>query len=151
MDIDHKLGFVFTDVLLEVISTSAGCSFEVLSQETDYDFETVTGVMNLNGEKGVMLFVTANEPDMRELCSCMTGVSKDDVTAADIEDALCEIVNMAAGGAKLRLSDTDYSFMISQPFIIRGDNITVLTKKRTHIISRTLGNGEISIKLKLIF
>ena len=151
MDDDHKLGFVFSDVLLEVISTSSGFSFEVLSQENDYDFDAITGVMNLNGDKGIMLFVTANEPDMRELCSCMIGVHADEVTTPDIEDALCEIVNMAAGGAKLRLSDTDYSFKISQPFIIRGDNMTILTKKRAHMISRTLGNSELSLKLKIIF
>jgi len=151
MDIYSQLGLLYTNVLTEIIFTVSGFSFDVLDQEQDTEFEDMVGIMSLNGKKNGMLFLSAKEADIRELCSYMIGVNRSEVTNADIEDALRELVNMVAGSAKLRLSSSDYIFNLSPPFVIKGKNISLATKDRMHIISRVLGNGELSVKLKVIY
>lgn len=151
MDTFEQLGAVFSGALTEVILTSTGVSLSVLSQENDYCFEQMLGVMSLNGKKSGMLFITAAESDIRALCSKMIGVTPAEVTNGDIEDTLAEFVNMTAGSAKLRLSDTDFAFMLSPPFVIKGENISIAVKRRTRVISAVLGDGSISVKLKVLY
>ena len=151
MDINHDLGSIFSDALTEVISTISSFSVKLLSQEKDNDFEDITGIMSLNGEKIGTFFVSAKELDMRLLCSYMIGVHRAEVTKDDIEDIVCELVNMTAGSVRLRLAGTDYAFDLSQPYVVKGINMSIVTKKKTRLISRTIGNDEISVKLKVIY
>lgn len=146
-----ELGSVFADVTAEVVSTISGISLDVLSSESDDDFDEMIGLMNLNGKKSGMLFISAKEADIRVLCSFMMGVPKDEVTKDDVHDALCELVNMTAGNAKLRLSGTDYIFNLSSPFVISGKDMSIITKKRTCVVSQTLGNDAISVKIKVVY
>ena len=146
-----KLSFIFVDALTEVISKMAGISFDILSTEVDSGFDEITGVMSLNGANFGLIFISAEEASLRVICSYMTGIPGNEITKDDLEDAVCEIVNMTAGNAKLRTNNAEQIYEISPPFVISGENMSVNTKKRTNIISRVLGNGEISIKLKLIF
>jgi len=150
MDANDNLGLIFTDALAEVIGTVTGVYLHNEPSEADACFDEITGVMRLCGKKGGVLFISANEPDIRVLCSLMTGLQEEEATKSDIEDALCEFVNMTAGSAKLRLSDPDYAFTLSSPFVIRGKDITITTKNKTPVLSGVLGNGEISVKLKFV-
>jgi len=151
MDMEKELGHIFSDALTWILSTVTGFSPGTLSQDKDTDFDDIMGVMNLNGKKNGLLFVSAKEPAMRLLCSRMTGVPDDEVPAGEAEDLLCELVNMTAGNAKLRLSNTDYAFALTQPIVIKGDKMSLIVKNRTHIISRTIGNKEIAVKLKVVY
>jgi len=151
MDMNHSLGLIFSDSLKDVISTVTGFAVEASSQERDIEFGEITGMMSLSGNKTGTLFVSSNEPDMRLLCSYMIGVPPEEVDKDDVYDTLCEIVNMTAGNVKLRLSDTDYAFSLSPPFVIKGDDMSIIAKRRTLIISRTLGNDKFSVKLKVIY
>jgi len=146
-----ELGAIFAESLAEVISKISGFSLGVLSSDHDPDFAGMVGVMNLNSKKRGMIFISSGEYNMRVLCSFMTGVPKNEVTKEDIHDALCELVNMTAGNAKLRISDEDYMFTLSSPFIIDGENMSIITKKRVHVVSNILGDGEIFIKLKIVY
>ena len=146
-----KLSFIFIDALTVVISKMAGFSFDVLSSDDDNSFEEITAVMSFNGKNHGMLFISAKESVMRTICSFMTGVPKNEITMNDIEDTLCELVNMTAGNAKLRTNNSDQSYDLSSPFIINGDNLSIKTKKRINVISRILGDNEISVKMKVIF
>ena len=150
MDID-KLDLVFSDVLTEIVSIVSGFSLEVLSQEEENNFEDMTGVMCLNGKKCGILFISANEDIMRILCSYMTAIPQPEIKKEDMEDALCELVNMTAGSAKLRLSASDYAFNLSSPYVIKGQNMLIVPKNKTHVISKVLGNEEITIKLKVVY
>jgi CheY-specific phosphatase CheX len=58
---------------------------------------------------------------------------------------------MGAGSAKLRITDPSYQFALSTPFAITGENMTLCAKKRVNVISRVLGNGELSVKIKLVY
>jgi len=146
-----KLGLVYIEALKEVISTVTGFHLQVGSRESNYDFDDITGVMYLNGKKSGMLFVTAKENDIRILCSNFIGIHLKDVTMEDLEDTMCEFVNMTAGNAKLRLSDTDYMFSLLQPFVIKGKDVSIVTKRITQVESGTLTDGEISISFKVVY
>jgi len=147
----ENLNSIFSGVLLEIISTISGFTLDVISQETDYDFDEMTGVMSLNGDKSGVLFISVKRSVMRLLCSYMTGLSQDELTNDEINDALCELVNMTAGSAKLRLSGSDYVFNLSSPFILESLNMKAVIKKKSYIISAVLGNDDISMKLKVIY
>jgi len=150
MDI-KKLGTIYLNSLAEVISTTTGIHLHVKTQEIDFSFNEIVGVMSLDGQKNGMLFISAKAPDIRLLCSNMIGVPINDVTNDDIDDTMCEIVNMAAGSAKVRLSDTYYMFSLSQPFVIKGKDVSFVTKSPTEVSSGTLGNNDLSIKLKITY
>jgi len=146
-----QIGAIFTDVLMEVISTTSGFSFNLSSTEYDSDFDQMIGIVNLNGRNQGNVFISAGEHTMRVISSFMTGISQDELTMDDMEDALCEIVNMTAGNAKLRFNDAEQLFTLSPPFLIRGKDMSITTKKRVSIISRVLKNEELSVKLKVVF
>jgi len=150
MDAIDNLSVIFTDALVEVISTVTSVHLQCMQSDDDAGFEELTGVMSLYSKKGGTLFITAKEPVIRTLCSSMTGIPEEEVTGEDIEDTLCEFVNMTAGSAKLRISDPDYIFTLSLPFIVKGKNVTIDSKRKAHMFSAILTNGEISLKLKFV-
>jgi len=151
MDIHDQLGLIYLEALSEVIATVTGLHLEVGSRESSKDFDDITGVMYLNGKKTGMLFVTANEYDARVVCSKMIGVPLDEVTLEDLDDTMCELVNITAGSSKLRFSETDYMFTLLQPFVIKGKDVSIVTKSITHIEAGTLTNGEISVSFKAVY
>ena len=147
-----ELGGVFTETLREVISTVSGFSLDILPGEYDPVFNDIVGIMNLNNDRcAMMVFVSAQEADMRVLCSYMTGVPEPEVSKEDIEDALCEFANMTAGNVKLRLNTAESVFNLTMPFVIRGENMSVNIKRKLHVFSRTLSNDRVSVKLKVIY
>ena len=155
MDVVEKLGSVFSSVLMEIVSTISGFSLEIFSAKdlsiNENEFDEMTGVMALSGKKSSLLFISAKEDDMRKLCSYMIGVSEEEVSKEDIEDSLCELVNMTAGSAKLRLSGSDFVFNLSSPFLLKGNNMNIKGKNKTRIISQVLRNEEISVSLKVVY
>ena len=146
-----RIGSIFADALKEVISITTGFSFEISSGEYDSGFNEMTGLLSLNGNNNGMVFISADERAMRRICSFMTGLHDNDIAVKDVEDALCELVNMTAGSAKLRFNTVDDAYSLSPPFILRGNEMTIIAKNRVNVISMALGNGEISIKLKVVF
>ena len=145
------VGSVFAAALIEVVSRSLGLSLAVISGEKDSGLGEITGAMSLIGNRGGVVFISAKESDMKTVYSCMLGVPSDEAAEEDIHDAMCEIVNMTAGSAKAMLGGTDFAFSLSQPFIICGDNMSVICKKRSSVFSTALTDGEITIKIKIIF
>ena len=147
----ERLGLVYLEALMEVIATVTGTHLQIGSRESNKDFGDITGVMYLHGNKDGVLFVTANVDDIRVLCSRFIGVLPDEVTAEDMDDIMCEFVNMTAGNAKLRLGETDYMFSLLQPFVIKGKDVSIVTKSITKVESGTLTNGDISVNFKVIY
>ena len=145
------LGDIFAQALSEIIAKVSGFSFDVLSAEDDTNFDECVALMSLNSIKGGVLFVSVEEESLRVLSSYMVGLPEDEIKKADMEDVLCELVNMTAGNAKLYLNDTKYIFSLSLPFVISGTGLSITAKKRATVISRTLGNGEVSVKLKIVY
>ncbi|MCL2440572.1 MAG: chemotaxis protein CheX [Treponema sp.] len=150
MNIDEELGQIFSSVLMEIVSTISGFSLDIIP-DSDESFDEMTGIMSLCDNNSRILFISAKEKDMRQLCSYMIGVPQEEISSDDVDDSLCELVNMAAGSAKLRLSGSDCKFNLSSPFLLKGDNMRISGKKKTRIISKTLGNGDITIKIKIVY
>ena len=150
MDI-RKLGTIYLNALAEVISTTAALQLHVKSQDNDFSFNEIVGVMSLDGQKKGMLFVSAKAADVRLLCSNMIGAALADVTNDDIDDTMCELVNMTAGSAKVRLSETEYMFSLTQPFVIKGKDMSLVTKPSTDISTGILGSNDITVKLKIVY
>jgi CheY-specific phosphatase CheX len=146
-----ELGNIFTEELINVVAITSTFKLDVLSENHDNGFGELTSIMNLNSKKSGLVAVSAEEADIRAICSYMTGLGSDEVTRDDMEDTLCELANMTAGSAKLRITDPEYAFTISTPYVISGKNITLSTKKRINVISKIIGNGEISLKLKVVY
>jgi len=146
-----KLGLVFLDAMNEVVSTVTGIKLTVGSRESNKDFDDITGVMYLNGKKSGILFVTANKEDVRVFCANFIGVHPDEVTPDDLDDTMCEFANMTAGNAKLRLDGSDYMFTLLQPFVIKGKDVSIVTKNITQVEAGTLTNGEVSISFKAVY
>jgi CheY-specific phosphatase CheX len=142
---------VFSDALTDVVATVSGYHMTSAPHDRDLDFGEITGMMNLCGSSGCVLFVSANEADIRRICSAMIGLPENEIIKDDILDTLCELVNMTAGSAKVRLSDTGFLFTLSQPFVITGSNMTIVAKEKTNIFSRVLSSDDISVKLKLVY
>ena len=146
-----QLGYIFAGALADVISTTSGFSLDIFPSEDDGCFDEMVGIMSLNCKKSGMIFISARESAIRVLCSFMTGIPEDEVTKDDTDDALCELVNMTAGSAKPRFNDAEQMFSLTPPFVVRGKNMSFITKKGINVISRVLRDGEISVGLKVFF
>ena len=146
-----ELGAIFIDSFLDVISTSTGIMFDAAAPENDTEFLDMTSVICLNGSKQGMLFISAQDNTAKELCSYMTGISKDEATKEDCIDAMCEFANMTAGSAKLRLGNSEYLFSLSSPFVLEGKEMSITTKKKVHVISTVFRNNELEVKMKLMY
>ena len=149
--IADEIGSIFSRSLIDVVLKISGFSLDVQSTEHDSDFDDNTAVMCLNSNKGGLLFLSAGEDSMKALSSFSEGILEYDLTHEDIEDMLCELVNMTAGSAKLLLTGMEHMFSLTPPFIINGTDMSIATKKRVNVISRTVGNEAIQVKLKVIF
>ena len=151
MDIYSELGLIYSEALTEVISKVTGVRLKLISSDDDGGFEEITGVMSLNGRKSGMLFVTASVADVRMLCSYFVGIPLSEVTENDIDDTICEFANMTAGNAKMSLNGTDYMFNLAQPFTVKGADMSIISKDRTHVISRTLSDENVTVKIKVVY
>ena len=153
MSFPDDLSLVFASSLTEVISTVAGITLRAQPPDHDDSFANyeMIGIMHLNGANRGMLFISASEASMRVLCAAILGLAQHEVKKDDMRDALCEIVNMTAGNAKLRLSNTDYTFSLSVPFLISGENMMIFTKKREPILSSVLSDDRVSLGMKMTY
>ena len=149
----NDLGIIFADSLAEVVYTVAGIELSVMPPNHDDSFLSyeMIGIMHLNGKNCGMLFVSAAEASVRVLCAAILGMPQHELGKDDMRDTLCELVNMTAGNAKLRLGNTDYTFTLTVPFLISGEGMMIFTKKRERIISSVLSNDTISLCLKMIY
>ncbi|MCL2741128.1 MAG: chemotaxis protein CheX [Oscillospiraceae bacterium] len=148
------MGYVadaFLGSLAEVVSAATGLTFAALEGGVHRVGEGMVGAMGLYGGNRGILLISAEEADLRLLSSRMTGTPPGDVTDADMGDTLCEIVNMTAGGAKLRLSGEEDAFTLSMPFIITGQAMDVSFKGRAGVVAGRLGDGEASLSLRVMF
>jgi len=74
--------------------------------------------------------------------------NEDEATRSDVEHALYEFVNIPAGNAKLRISDPDYCFNFSMPFVIKEKLLR--SQKKVKVIMKVFGNGELNLGLRYV-
>jgi hypothetical protein len=69
---------------------------------------------------GLQLGLVAGDPALAALASALLGLPPEDLTPADIADALAEIANMFAGCAKTLLLATVAPVTIGLPVVVHG-------------------------------
>jgi len=146
-----QVGQIFTDAMINVLSTSTGLDFTVTSEEADIALNDMVSFLSLYGENNGMLFISASEKVSLTLCAQMTGTKASEIIKSDVDDALCELTNMVAGNAKLRFNNAGTVYTLSPLFLVRGSSMTITSKKRVTLVSRTLVCDKMSIKLKVVF
>ena len=153
MDIREYLGSIFSTVLAEVIRTVSGfwLAIKPLGHDTAADEEKITSMMRLRGSINGAVILSAAPSDIKIICSSMIGVPLEEVTSEDIEDTLRELVNMTAGGAKLRLSDTDFAFALAPPFIAKEEDLDYIASMEDQSCTIALGNESIAITLQVAY
>jgi CheY-specific phosphatase CheX len=146
-----ELKDVYTDAFKEVIATLTGFELEEVPGGLENAFPGNCGMMRLGGDKYGILLISSDPKSLTVLCSYITGVPTGEITPEELDDTLGELVNLTAGGAKVRLNDTNYMLSIHTPITIRGDNISLSVKKRTQVLTSVLRNDEISVGLTLVY
>ena len=144
-----KVGMVFSYVLSDVAIKTAGIALEATDEDSGFD--ELVGLMSLYGNNHGMVIISAGYDTIRTFCCSMTGVSIDEVTDDDVYDTLCELVNMTAGNAKLRFNSNEEIYTLSPPFVIAGEDMSIITKNRIDFISKTLTGEGLTLKLKVVF
>ena len=147
----EQIGIIFSDVLIEVISTTCGITLDVSPVDEEQRYGELIGLMSLTGKNHGMVFISSDEDTIRTLSAYMTGVSNEEVSKDDIYDTLCELVNMTAGNAKLRFNLSEDMYTLNSPFVISGKDISVIMKKRINSISRIISNNELSLLVNVVF
>lgn len=146
----QELGALFTEALSEIVAKTSGLSLRLLASGPDRSFAGIVSLMQLSWHSSITVFLSADEADARLLCSRMTGIPAQEVTPEEGQDALCELMNMTAGNVKLRLRQAGDMPAHGTPYVIKGKELSLTTKKRVCVVSTTLGNEEILIKLKVM-
>jgi len=147
----EQVGRIFTDAMIDVLATSTGLDFTVSSEDADIKLDDMVSFLSLYGENNGMLFISASEKVSLTLCAQMTGTKASEIVKSDVDDALCEIANMTAGNAKLRFNNAGTVYTLSPLFLVRGNSMSITSKKRVTLISRQLVCDKLSIKLKVVF
>ena len=109
----------------------------------------IIGVMMLVGDMNAMLCLTMSNDTASLLVSYMTGIQADQLKNDDVYDGVSELINMISGSAKSLLKDTKYSFRLTAPFTVVGENRFIIHKGKGNKFSKKFIFGE--IELNLIF
>jgi chemotaxis protein CheX len=81
----------------------------------------ISAVIGLTGETNGWVAICLQKSVALNIAGNMLGVQKSYIDA-DVRDAVGEIVNMIAGGAKAELAKKGFSFKIAIPTVVVGDN-----------------------------
>ncbi|MDX9703045.1 MAG: chemotaxis protein CheX [Candidatus Auribacterota bacterium] len=79
----------------------------------------ISGTIGVAGEASGSVTVSFSESVARKIVENMLGIQVDSLND-DVKDAVGEIANMIAGGAKGELSEKGYSFKIALPVVCIG-------------------------------
>ncbi len=74
-----------------------------------------------------------------------------DIDSPDIMDGVGEIVNMIAGGVKMKMDSTEYKFDISIPSTVKGDNIESVKSDKTSEFTQLYCCDEEDIRFQVKF
>lgn len=110
----------------------------------------ISAVIGLAGEANGWVAIGLNKKVALKIAENMLGEPKAYIDA-DVRDAVGEIVNMIAGGAKAELSQKGFSFKIAIPTVVVGENHQLGQMKNTAymVIPFTTDDGSFFISVCL--
>lgn len=150
----HFLGKCLSNAVENVMSTMAGIAIsetgggtgEMVSQ-----CNQITGIMMLLGENNSMITISVDRQTALTIVSYMTGVEVSDLQDNELCDGVAEIVNMISGSAKAMLSESEYYFQITPPFVVVGGEHDIVHKSNVTRLFKRFSTGDGDIRLSLYF
>ncbi len=101
----------------------------------------ISGVVGLSGvTTGTCALSLSNELAEDVVRALLMTPEGESLPEEDLRDGVGELVNMVAGGAKTRLSASQYTFNITLPTIISGGEHEVFHRSNTHCVVIVLEN-----------
>ncbi|WP_022851923.1 chemotaxis protein CheX [Limisalsivibrio acetivorans] len=100
-----------------------------LKEENEFSYD-VSGVIGLAGDATGYVIISMPEPLALQIYNGFAGEEKKSVDG-DVTDAIGEILNMIAGGAKQVFSRLGVRFKISLPNVVIGKEHKIAQKKDT--------------------
>jgi len=121
-----------------------------LKSETDQTKVDISAIIGLAGEASGWVALAFPRAAAMKIASNMLGEQKLSLDS-DVRDAVGEIVNMIAGGAKGDFSQKGLSFKIAIPTVVIGDSHILSQKKDVPciVIPFTIDEGEFFIEVCL--
>jgi chemotaxis protein CheX len=103
-----------------------------IGKEAFLDWD-VSGIIALTGEVRGMMAISMKFPTAEKITGILTG-TKDEVSHADMVDAVGEVVNIIAGNVKKKLEDM-FRIVISLPKVVHGKaHSVVIPDERTRML-----------------
>lgn len=116
----------------EIMSMMAVMSVELdelYLNTTPFHYGDVSGIMALTGEKKGIIMISFFEELSSRIISSIMGLPIEEISDDELLDGVGELINMIAGGAKARLGDSEYHFLLSAPTVITGNQHRVVQQK----------------------
>jgi len=116
----------------EILSMMAMLELEIVDtylSTTPFHYADISGIMALAGEQKGIIMVSFFEHLSNRIISSIMGLPIEQISEDEQHDGVGELVNMIAGGAKARLGDSDWNFLLSAPTVITGNQHRVIQQK----------------------
>lgn len=120
------------------IDPSRGQLYVKSDEKLPYD---ISGIIGLAGQASGFVVISMTERLALKVVENFLGEKKETMDD-DVMDAIGEILNMIAGGAKQVFSKNGIRFKISIPNVVAGKNHVVGKQKNVHCIGMTFSVGD---------
>ncbi len=142
----------FINAIKEVIST-VSCTYldNIEYTKPAHDSELISGFVSLFGSNKAIIQICIDKNSASRLVSNMIGISESSLTNEDVYDGVAEIANMVAGMIKTFLAKKDYQFELIPPFIITGNDYSIIHTKSVPVIDlKFLGDNDVIMYLHFV-
>jgi hypothetical protein len=133
----------------EVAGTALdGASFESLGILEGYGSGHGAYLGLVAQDEPIQVGVVIDEPGCQTLTKSLLGMAPgdEDLSAADVSDAMCEIINMIAGGLKRRVTDR-MRITLGLPIFVAG---SPLPNQHQEVVGRVLQIGDVRVSMLLL-
>ena len=125
-----------------------GASFEQLQVPLAYGSCHGAYLSLLTQDEPIQVALLAEAPGCQALAKAVLGMEAgdEDLAAADVSDAMCELINILAGGLKLRVSER-MPVTLGLPMFVAGHP---LPSQQQEVSSRSLRIADVGVTLVLL-
>ena len=142
----------FTNSMIETINIMTGfeiCEIIIEHNNLPKNNDYFTGIMILTGKKNFMISISVSKEVGKNLVEAITGIEKNKLLDEDIYDGLMELANIVAGSTKINIQNTEFSYELTYPFIVIGENHKMVHKKNIPITIKKFKGVDVEIIFKI--
>jgi CheY-specific phosphatase CheX len=151
MDTDQLIAFHFLQGVTESVNTMAGFSLQEAKEASDQDLNEIMSSMLVTGERNALLSISTSKGSASILTAYMTGSDIDQIDEGALTDGICELVNMAAGFIKAKLSEHEKVLALSSPFSYLGSGSKIIIKRYVKRFEHLLISDQVQLKVHIYF